>query len=187
MVPIMVYPQRRSSLIGLYLLLAMSSAHAADTMITWPGGWEVESLPPVADAAGQPSVQMRQRAVKNDQNGDPIMVVELTQTQLQPGHDVNVQGVLLEMRKAVQINFARGGFQSVCSKIHDSTLSDLPALETTCTITQNGGHVMTQTLVAAANHDKAWSLSYAGSADGYVTTKDEVQGIRDNLRLVVTQ
>jgi hypothetical protein len=183
----MIYPQCRSSLISLCLLFVMSSAHAADAMITWPAGWEVEPLPPAAEVDGQPSVQMRQRAAKNDQNGDPIMVMELTQTRLQPGHDVNVQSVLLEMRKSVQINFVRGGFQSVCSKVHQSTLSDLPALETTCTITQNGGHVMTQTLVAAANKDMAWSLSYAGSADGYEATKDEVQRIRGSLQLVVTQ
>ena len=181
----MIYLQRRSSLISLCLLLGLSGVHAADVLITWPSGWEVEPVPPAADAAAQPSVQMRQRAVKNDQNGDPIMVMELTQSRLQPGHDVNVQSVLLEMRKSVQIDFVRSGFQSVCSKIHESTLSDLPALETTCTITQNGGHVMTQTLVAAANHDMAWSLSYAGSADGYVASKEEVQRARDSLHLVV--
>jgi len=113
------------------------------------------------------------------------MVMELTQTQLQPGHQVNVQSVLLEMRKSIQINFARDGFQSVCSKVHEGTLSALPSLETTCNITQNGGHVMTQTLVAAATKDTAWSLSYAGSADGYEATKEEVQHIRDSLQLVV--
>ncbi|MEB0040667.1 MULTISPECIES: DUF4946 domain-containing protein [unclassified Pseudomonas] len=183
----MIYPQCKSSLISLGLLLAVSSAHAAYAMVTWPAGWEVEPLPATTATEGQPSVQMRQRAVKNDQNGNPVMVMELTQTRLQPGHEVNVQSVLLEMRKAIQINFARDGFQSVCSKVHEGTLSALPTLETTCSITQNGGHVMTQTLVAAATKDTAWSLSYAGSADGYAATKDEVQHIRDSLQLVVEQ
>ncbi|WP_299832541.1 DUF4946 domain-containing protein [Pseudomonas sp.] len=181
----MIYPQCRLSLISLGLLLVVSSAFAGDAMVTWPTGWEVEPLPAPTAAQGQPSVQMRQRAVKNDQNGNPIMVMELTQTQLQAGHDVNVQSVLLEMRKSIQINFARDGFQSVCSKVHEGTLSALPSLETTCSITQNGGHVMTQTLVAAATKDTAWSLSYAGSADGYEATKEEVQHIRDSLQLVV--
>lgn len=158
-------------------------AWATDAMIVWPSDWEVGSLPP----AGQnPSVQLRQRAVKKDSNGDPAMVVELTQTRLQPGHEVNVQGVLLAMRKAVQVNFAQGGFQSVCTKMKDSALSAVPAMETTCTITQNGVHVMTQTLVAAASKDMAWSLSYAGSADGYSANKDEVLQIRDSLRLGLT-
>ncbi|MDB5980540.1 MAG: hypothetical protein JWQ69_1555 [Pseudomonas sp.] len=187
LVPIMSYPQYRSSLLGLSLLFALSGAQADDAMITWPAGWEVEPLPQAAETEGQPSVQMRQRAVKNDQNGDPIMVMELTQTRLQPGHEVNVQGVLLEMRKSIQVNFARSGFQSVCTKVHEGTLSVVPSVETTCTITQNGGHVMTQTLVAAANKDMAWSLSYAGSADGYEATKEEVQRIRDSLQLVVAQ
>jgi hypothetical protein len=183
----MIYPQCRSSLISLGLLLAIGSAHAADAMVTWPPGWEVEPLPATTAAQGKPSVQMRQRAVKNDQNGNPLMVMELTQTQLQAGHQVNVQSVLLEMRKSIQINFARDGFQSVCSKVHEGTLSALPSLETTCSITQNGGHVMTQTLVAAATKDTAWLLSYAGSADGYEATKEEVQHIRDSLQLVVEQ
>jgi hypothetical protein len=175
----------RTFSLALFPLLTgtFASASAADAMIVWPSDWEVESLPqPLADA-DHPSVQLRQRAVKNDENGDPAMVVELTQTRLQPGHEVNVQGVLLEMRKAVQINFVHGGFQSVCTKMKESTLSEVPAMETTCTITQNGAHVMTQTLVAAANRDMAWSLSYAGSADGYAANKDEVMKIRDSLRL----
>lgn len=133
--------------------------------------------------SSQPSVQVRQRAVKNDQSGNPLMVMELTQTRLAPGHEVNVQGVLLEMRKAVQVNFAKSGFQSVCTHVRDSKLSVVPALETTCTVTQNGVHVLTQTLVAAANKEKAWSLSYAGSAEGYAANKDEALQIRESLRL----
>jgi hypothetical protein len=165
------------------LLAFPGSAMSADAVIRWPEGWEVESLPQAEASDGQPAVQLRQRAVKNDQNGDPAMVVELTQTQLQPGHAVNVQGVLLAMRKAVQVNFARGGFQSVCTRMKNSTLSDIPAMETTCTITQNGNHVMTQTLVAAASPALAWSLSYAGSAQGYAANKDQVMQIRNSLRL----
>lgn len=162
---------------GVFLSLAVSSAWAAETMIVWPSDWEVEALPH-ADA----SVQLRQRAVKADASGDPAMVVELTQTRLQPGHAVNVEGVLLEMRKAVQINFGRSGFQSVCTHMKASTLSEVPAMETTCTITQNGVHVMTQTLVAAASKETAWSLSYAGSKEGYAANKDEVLRIRESLR-----
>jgi hypothetical protein len=170
-------------LTGLCLALGANAAWAADAMITWPSDWEVEALPPSESSPDRPSVQIRQRAVKNDDNGDPAMVVELTQTRLQPGHSVNVEGVLLEMRKAIQVNFVRSGLQSVCTKMKDSTLSDVPAKETTCTITQNGAHVMTQTLVAAANREMAWSLSYAGSAEGYAANKDQVLRIRDSLRL----
>jgi hypothetical protein len=173
-------------LAGLCLPLGLNLAVAADAMVVWPSDWDVEALPQSPSTPDHPSVQIRERAVKNDQNGDPAMVVELTQTRLQPGHDVNVQGVLLEMRKAVQVNFVRSGFQSVCTKMKDSTLSEIPAMETTCTITQNGAHVMTQTLVAAANKEMAWSLSYAGSAQGYAANKEEVLRIRDSLRLDVT-
>lgn len=181
---IMIRLQYRCSLLSLALLAAMGTVRADDMLIIWPADWDVESLPPV-DGSQSP-LQMRQRAVKNDQNGNPAMVVELTQSRLQAGHEVNVQGVLLEMRKAVQINFVRGGYQSVCTQVKPGMLSSLPALETTCTITQNGGHVMTQTLVAAASKEMAWSLSYAGSAQGYEANKEEVLRIREGLRLDVT-
>lgn len=176
----MAYLQIKTSLSGFCLLLAMSCAQAGDTLITWPAGWETE---PVAQPDAASPVQARQRAVKNDENGDPVMVVELTRSLLQPGHAVNVQGVLLEMRKAIQVNFARSGFQSVCTQMKATTLSEMPAMETTCTITQSGVHVMTQTLVAAASKENAWSLSYAGSAAGYAGNKEEVLRIRDGLQL----
>jgi hypothetical protein len=49
----------------------------------------------------------RQRAVKNNQAGEPVMVMELTMTQVEAGHQVNLEGVLLEMRKSVQKGFFR--------------------------------------------------------------------------------
>jgi hypothetical protein len=161
-------------------------AQAQEPVITWPAGWQVEALPAPPDAPAAAPVQVRQRAVKNDQAGNPGMVMELTQTRLAPGHQVNVQGVLLEMRKAVQINFARSGLQSACTQVRETRLSEVPALETTCTITQNGVHVLTQTLVAAASQQMAWSLSYAGSAQAYAASKEELMRIRESVRLVST-
>ncbi|MCO8168673.1 DUF4946 domain-containing protein [Pseudomonas sp. 21LCFQ02] len=165
------------------LLLTAATAQADDTMILWPPGWEVQSLPTVEGASGQPSVQLRQRAIKNDAAGEPSMVVELTRSQLVAGHEVNVQGVLMAMRKAVQVNFARSGLQSACTHVREVSLGGVPGMESTCTVTQNGVHVMTQTLVAAANARQAWSLSYAGSAEGYAANRQQVQQIRDGLKL----
>ena len=147
--------------------------------MTWPNGWEVEAVPQ-NDANTHVS---RPRAVKNDQDGTPIMVMELTMTQVESGHQVNLQGVLLEMRKSVQKDFFQGGYQSVCNKIHPTTLSRLSALETTCTITQNGRHVLSQTLVAAVDADKAYVLSYAGQAEVYKASQDEIDAARNSLKL----
>lgn len=182
----MAYLQRKTLLAALGVLLSISCVQAQDSLINWPAGWEVEPVPTPDASSPSSTGQLRQRAVKNDENGDPAMVVELTESQLQAGHAVNVQGVLLEMRKAIQVNFARSGFQSVCTQMKAGTLSEMPTMETTCTITQNGVHVMTQTLVAAASKERAWSLSYAGSAIGYANNKDEVVRIRDSLQLNAT-
>jgi hypothetical protein len=147
--------------------------------MTWPNGWEVEAVPQ-DDANAQ---VLRQRAVKNDQGGTPVMVMELTMTQVQSGHQVNLQGVLLEMRKSVQKDFFQGGYQSVCNKIHPTSLSRLAALETTCTITQNGRHVLSQTLVAAVDADKAYVFSCAGQAEVYKASQDEINAARNSLKL----
>lgn len=180
---IMIDPLYRNSFIGVCLVLAMGGVCAQDAGIRWPSDWQVEDLSAAQGAEGQTPTQSRQRAAKVDQAGNPEMVMELTRSPLQPGHEVNVEGVLLEMRKSVQVNFARSGFQSVCTRVRQTTLSVIPALETTCTITQNGVHVMTQTLVAAANKETAWSLSYAGSAAGYAANKDQALQIRETLSL----
>lgn len=111
------------------------------------------------------------------------MVMELTQSTLAPEHQVNMEAVLLQMRKILQQSFAKGGYQSACNKVHDSTLGGLKALETTCKVTQNGNHVITQTLVAATQQGSAYALSYAGPVHGYKITQAEVQGIRASLRL----
>jgi hypothetical protein len=157
-------------------LFCAAQALADDSVIVWPPGWQVETLP---DAPA--SQASRQRAVKADGNGDPAMVVELTRTPLAADHQVNLSGVLLQMRKVLQIDFAKGGYQSVCNTLHPGTLGNLTAMETTCKVLLNGGHVMTQTLVAATAQGSAWSLSYAGSAQGYSDNETAVKGIRDSL------
>ncbi|MFJ7884143.1 DUF4946 domain-containing protein [Pseudomonas sp. NPDC096917] len=174
----MTVSHRYTAFGGLLLALSLSVAHAEALVITWPGGWQVQAVPSEQDSSVQ-----RQRAVKNDANGDPQMVMELTQSTVAPEHQVNMEQVLLQMRKTLQKNFAQGGYQSACNKIHPSTLGGLKALETTCKITQNGNHVITQTLVAATQGGSAYALSYAGPADGYKANEAEVQGIRASLRL----
>ncbi|WP_150770921.1 DUF4946 domain-containing protein [Pseudomonas fluorescens] len=161
------------------MLCAVAIAHAEAPVMTWPAGWQVEE---VAQGDGASGVS-RQRAVKNDEGGTPVMVMELTMSQVQSGHQVNLEGVLLEMRKSVQKDFFQGGYQSVCNRIHPTTLSRLSALETTCTITQNGRHVLSQTLVAAVDADKAYVLSYAGQAEAYKASQDEIEAARNALKL----
>ncbi|MCJ8204045.1 DUF4946 domain-containing protein [Pseudomonas sp. RGM2987] len=157
--------------------VASVGAWADDPQVAWPPGWSVEALPSGASAT------QRQRATKSDPAGNALMVMELTTTAVEPDHQVNLQGVLLEMRKSIQKDFFQGGYQSVCNKIHASMLGGVTALETTCTITQNGRHVLSQTLVAALNGGKAYVLSYAGQAQVYVESQNEIQSVRNSLKL----
>ena len=164
------------------LFCAAVGAQDAMPQIAWPTGWHVQSLDRDDSAVQAPANVLRQRAVKNDENGDPVLVMELTTTTVDAGHEVNVQGVLLEMRKAIQKDFFQGGYQSACNRIHPATLSRLHALETTCTITQNGQHVLSQTIVAAVDSGKAYVFSYAGQAEVYAASQDEIQRVRNSLK-----
>lgn len=165
------------SLFVFFSLSLVAIAALADApSITWPSGWQVEALPDTT-----PEVT-RQQAAKTDADGNQVMVMELTMTRVETGHQVNLQGVLLEMRKSVQKDFFQGGYQSVCNKVHPSTLGSLAALETTCTVTENGRHVLSQTLVAAVEADKAYVLSYAGQADVYKASADEIASARNSLK-----
>lgn len=174
-----MFRPRQTLLVLIGLMAGATCAHADTPIMAWPSGWQAEAIP---QDAGKPEVS-RQRAVKTDPAGTPVVVMELTMTTVERGHQVNLQGVLLEMRKSVQKDFFQSGYQSVCNKIHAATLSRLDALETTCTITQNGRHVLSQTLVAAVDADKAYVLSYAGQAEAYRLNQDEIQAARDSLKL----
>jgi len=176
-VPLVMIRPFKALFVCLFSSLLAVPALADQPGITWPAGWEVEALP---DQAPQVS---RQRAVKNDADGNQVMVMELTMSQVEAGHQVNVQGVLLEMRKSIQKDFFQGGYQSVCNKIHPAKLAALDALETTCTITENGRHVLSQTLVAAASAGKAYVLSCAGRAEVYKASTDEIEAVRNSLKL----
>lgn len=168
---------RNLLLILLSVFSLAGAAHADAPVVTWPQGWQIEAVPDSASGVS------RQRAVKNDQDGSPLLVMELTMSPVQSDHQVNLEGVLLEMRKSVQKDFFRGGYQSVCTRIHSTTLSRLAALETTCTVTQNGRHVLSQTLVAAVDADKAYVFSYAGQAEAYKASQDEIDAARNSLKL----
>ncbi|WP_422775903.1 DUF4946 domain-containing protein [Pseudomonas mediterranea] len=166
-----------------FAIVASASLQAAEPQVTWPQGWFIEPLPADASVAPAAPGTSRQRATKNDPAGNAVMVMELTATPIEPGHQVNLQGVLLEMRKSIQKDFFQGGYQSVCNKIHASLLGGVTALETTCTITQNGRHVLSQTLVAALNEGRAYVLSYAGQAQVFIESQDEIQSVRNSLKL----
>ena len=164
-------------------VIASGPLQAAEPQIAWPPGWAVEPLPADTATAQAAPGTMRQRATKSDPAGNALMVMELTTTPVETGHQVNLQGVLLEMRKSIQKDFFQGGYQSACNKIHASMLGGVTALETTCTITQNGQHVLSQTLVAALNDGRAYVLSYAGQAQVFVDSQDEIQSVRNSLKL----
>jgi hypothetical protein len=70
--------------------------------------------------------------------------------------------VLLEMRKSVQKDFFQSGYQSACSRMHATTLSSITGTGNDLYDHENGRHVLSQTLVAAVDADKAYVLSYAG-------------------------
>ncbi|WET07881.1 MULTISPECIES: DUF4946 domain-containing protein [unclassified Pseudomonas] len=174
---------RTPLLSALCLLLSSPLVLAAEPEVLWPSGWQIEEVVTDKEAPASTQNVSRQRAIKNDENGATVMVMELTGTPIEAGHAVNLEGVLLEMRKSIQKDFAQGGYQSVCSKMRPTTLSRLEALETTCVITENGRHVLSQTLVGAVDTDKAFVFSYAGQAQAYEASKDEVRSVRDSLKL----
>ncbi|WP_095108454.1 DUF4946 domain-containing protein [Pseudomonas sp. Irchel 3E20] len=174
-------PRVLRALLCALALPATANALAAAPVVNWPAGWQPEEV--TVDAHAAASSLSRQRAVKYDATGTPVMVMELTMTEVAPDHVVNVQGVLLEMRKRVQKDFSAGGYQSVCNRIHPSKLAQLTAFETTCTVTRNGEHVLSQTLVTAVDARRAFVFSYAGQAAEFSLNQAQILATRNSLQL----
>ena len=165
-------------------LLAVVAAFAAwsaeEGVVSWPAGWQV-SRSPEAPADDVPLV--RERGVKLAADGSQVLVMEVTRSRLAASHDVDKQRVILQMRKSLQIDFLRQGFQAVCSKPKESTLGGLEAVELICSVSQNGNEVLKQVLQVAVGKGAAYSLSYASPAAQYQDQKADIEAVKSALKL----
>ncbi|NMZ61054.1 MULTISPECIES: DUF4946 domain-containing protein [Pseudomonas] len=152
----------------------------AEMQVIWPQGWEV-SRSPVDAAADAPVI--RQRGVRLAEDGSQDLVMEVTRSRLGSGVRVSAENVIVEMRKALQKDFMRQGFQAACSKPLDTLLGGLEGLEVHCGISQNGTEVLKQTVQVALGDGAAYSLTYAAPAQRYAELLQEIETVKAGISL----
>jgi hypothetical protein len=160
------------------LLVPLSAS--AEMQVIWPQGWEVSRSP--ADAAVDAPV-VRQRGVRMAEDGSQDLVMEVTRSRLGSAAKVSVENVIVEMRKALQKDFMRQGFQAACSKPLDAKLGGLSGLEVHCGISQNGTEVLKQTVQVALGDDAAYSLTYAAPSQRYAALAGEIESVKAGITL----
>lgn len=148
----------------------------AEMEVHWPEGWSVTRSP-------EGAAIVRQRGVRLDESGGQAVVMEVTRSRLGADASINVERVILEMRKALQKDFLRQGFQAACSKPQAAMLGGLDGLEVRCGISQNGAEVLKQSLQVAIGEGVAYSLTYAAPAERYSELKEEIESVKAGLRL----
>lgn len=152
----------------------------AEMQVIWPQGWDVSRSP--ADAAANAPV-VRQRGVRMAQDGSQDLVMEVTRSRLGSGVAVSVENVIVEMRKALQKDFMRQGFQAACSKPLETKLGGLAGLEVHCGISQNGTEVLRQTVQVALGDGVAYSLTYAAPSQRYAALAGEIESVKVGISL----
>lgn len=152
----------------------------AEMQVIWPPGWEVSRSP--ADATADAPV-VRQRGVRMAEDGSQDLVMEVTRSRLGSGMAVSVENVIVEMRRALQKDFMRQGFQAACSKPLETRLGGLAGLEVHCGISQNGTEVLKQTLQVALGEGAAYSLTYAAPSQRYEALAGEIESVKAGIRL----
>ena len=152
----------------------------ADMQVVWPEGWSVSRSPEevVADAP-----LIRQRGVRLAEDGSQELIMEVTRSRLAADASINVENVILEMRKALQKDFLRQGFQAACSKPRAVRLGGLEGLEVRCGISRNGTEVLKQTLQVALGDGAAYSLTYAAQAERYAALAGEIESVKAGISL----
>lgn len=166
--------------LGVFLLCAASGLATAAGLAEWPEGWQVTRSPEAPDDA---TVLRRERGVKLAADGSQALVVEITRSRLAEVKDVDLQRVILQMRKSLQVDFLRQGFQAACSKPRQASLGGLDGLELVCSISQNGNEAMKQGVQVALGKEAAYSLTYAAPAADYPQRLAEVAALKAGLRL----
>lgn len=152
----------------------------ADALLAWPGTWQVSRVPEVWD--GDTEV-VRERGVRLAADGSQALVMELTRSRLGRQGEVDVQRVILQMRKSLQIDFLRQGFQAACGKPREARLGGLEGVMLVCSISQNGNEVMRQVLQVALGERAAYSLTYAAPVARYRELAGEVEALKAGLQL----
>ncbi len=109
--------------------------------------------------------------------------MEITRSRLGAGTSINVENVIVEMRKALQKDFLRQGLQAACSKPQAVKLGDLDGLEVRCGISRNGTEVLKQALQVALGDGVAYSLTYAVPAERYAALADEIESVKAGISL----
>lgn len=148
----------------------------AEMEVHWPEGWSVTRSP-------EGAAIVRQRGVRLDGSGEQAVVMEVTRSRLAADASINVERVILEMRKALQKDFLRQGFQAACSKPQSAKLGGLDGMEVRCGVSQNGTEVLKQALQVAIGDGVAYSLTYAAPAGRYPELRDEIESVKAGLRL----
>ena len=170
----------RFCVMALMLGAAFGACATEDGLVSWPAGWQVTRSP---EARAEDSPLLRERGVKLATDGSQVLVMEVTRSRLAASHDVDMQRVILQMRKSLQIDFLRQGFQAACSKPQDSTLGGLAAVELICSVSQNGNEVLKQGLQVAVGKQAAYSLSYAAPAAQYQAQRADIDALKSGLKL----
>ncbi|WP_448679955.1 DUF4946 domain-containing protein [Pseudomonas nicosulfuronedens] len=151
----------------------------AEMQVVWPQGWEISRSP--ASTVDAPVV--RQRGVRLAEDGSQDLVMEVTRSRLGSGMEVRVENVIVEMRKALQKDFMRQGFQAACSKPLETKLGGLAGLEVHCGISQNGTEVLKQTVQVALGEGVAYSLTYAAPSQRYAALAGEIESVKAGIKL----
>ncbi|WP_152222205.1 DUF4946 domain-containing protein [Pseudomonas sp. SCB32] len=160
--------------------LLASGPALAEMQVIWPSGWNVSRSP---EPAAVDAPLIRQRGVRLAEDGSQELVMEITRSRLGAGTSINVENVIVEMRKALQKDFLRQGLQAACSKPQAVKLGDLDGLEVRCGISRNGTEVLKQALQVALGDGVAYSLTYAVPAERYAALADEIESVKAGISL----
>lgn len=170
----------KSCLALLGLCSSLAAWAAEEVLVSWPAGWQVSRTPEVS---AEDAPLRRERGVKLAPDGSQLLVMEVTRSRLAASHEVDMQRVILQMRKSLQIDFLRQGLQAVCSRPRDATLGGLTSVEMVCSVSRNGNEVLKQVLQVAVGKEAAYSLSYAAPAEQYQEQKADVEAVKAGLKL----
>lgn len=150
-----------------------------DDQIDWPVGWKSSVLSSPIDTQGKP-IGSRQRAILEDKDGKQVAAMEITRVTLNE-HIVNIENVIVIMRKALQQHYSGLGLLATCSRLTSVQVGDLSGLQTTCLMMASGKKVLKHTLVTAVGGQASYSLEYAAVPEVFSDHLDEFSSLLRSL------
>lgn len=169
---------------GALLVIAALPAHSASPEISFPAGWTVSQAPLPQGAPPGERPDAMQTAFKMGPNNAPLAAISVMTMKLHPGESPQLSQQAQSMMDTVRSGYTSKGLKVSCEPLAKTTLSSLPAMQSSCQAGKEDGTPFVKQIVmlTVGAHD-VYGVTFAAAPQNFSTYLPDFQKMQAGLKL----